>query len=157
MTDFKYYRSPDSGNIYTFRTNASRAVPPEYEEVQVVPLDAIVIPREELPEVKVVGGNHVAASGGGDSYQIRLNSNPDWSWHRALNALAVSLYLREHPPVDEAQVKALAERIREVDVPMAGEWPQNWAMMAHSVDWGVVSADDYEDFEVLYQHTGQAY
>ena len=92
------------------------ARPDEYTEVQVVPLDAIVIRREELPEVKPgeseeslradVGGTE------GDGTWIWPDSWRDpaaESWAHALEYLALAVHLRENPPVDEAQVKALAE------------------------------------------------
>jgi hypothetical protein len=87
---------------------------PHYTEVQVAPLDAIVIRREELPEVGVKDG-WATANGGEDPYSARLDANPGWPWHYGINALAVSLYLREHPPIDpevERQVEAVG---REID------------------------------------------
>ena len=83
---------------------------PTVTEVQVVPLDAIVIRRDELPEVTVDTEKWTAtANGAEDPYTARLDANPGWAWHYGVNAIAVSEYLREHPPVDEAQVKALKD------------------------------------------------
>jgi len=69
-------------------------------EVQVVPLDAIVIRREELPGVtgSVTGPDHLNAGG--------VHFDPSWSPEdardMALRYLAAEAYLREHPPVAAA-------------------------------------------------------
>jgi|SRR5690606_30308277 len=69
---------------------------------QVVPLDAIVIRREELPEVEDAneyGEREVRWTpfiGAHDG----PNTTPGWHHARALAHLAIARHLREHPPVD---------------------------------------------------------
>lgn len=87
------------------------------DRVQVVPADAIVIPREDLPEVvpdgtvEGIDGEPVARfrAGGwqgfaGDGKSSRAS---------ALAHLALAEYLDAHPPVDEAKVEALAGLVRD--------------------------------------------
>lgn len=76
--------------------------------------NAIVIDRAELPAVTadrewVQAGEAENA----DPYSARPNANPNWTWHYALNALAVYEYMRTRPPVTEADVDALAEILWE--------------------------------------------
>jgi hypothetical protein len=83
-------------------------------EVQVVPLDAIVIRRDELPEVET----HETAHGdtvwvyGGDAFDRDAdNRTAEAMRDGALRLLARAEYVREHPPVDEAQVKAIRKAL----------------------------------------------
>jgi hypothetical protein len=115
----KRYFQDATGHVYT-SSNPQAVVPPGWTEVQVAPLDAIVIRREELPEVEVKDG-WATANGGEDPYSARLDANPGWPWHYGINALAVSLYLREHPPVDpevERQAEALWKAAVDVGTDM---------------------------------------
>ena len=101
----RYFQGVLSGHLYEGDDIEGRLV----REVQVVPLDAIVIPRDELPEVS--RGERM----------LRLNGTTPVPYttadqHRsdALTHLALAEYLREHPPVDEAQVGALDSLIGEL-------------------------------------------
>ena len=81
-------------------------------EVKVVPLDAIVI-AGPLPEVKRLGELTFAIGGKTYSFEAATAEKAeeyvaDWA--------AIAASLREHPPVDEAQVKALADVLREETV-----------------------------------------
>ena len=80
--------------------------------VRLVPADAIVIDRADLAPVSIVDGRAVA-DGASDPYSASLVANPNWAWQYALNAIAVSEYLRAHLPVDEADVETLAGLIRQ--------------------------------------------
>ncbi|PZR55268.1 hypothetical protein DNL40_02540 [Xylanimonas oleitrophica] len=88
-----------------------------YTEVQVVPLDAIVIRCEDLPEVKPLrGGGHTAGTA-----TRSFGSAEDYMQY-ALSALAIAVHLREHPPVDEAQVQALSGVLEEVATLLKAEY-----------------------------------
>lgn len=78
---------------------------PALTEVQVVPLDAIVIRRDELPGLDVDRHGTVRVDGLIESFSPHYK--PDEARARGIAWIALSEYLREHPPVDEAQVKAL--------------------------------------------------
>jgi hypothetical protein len=81
---------------------------------KVVPLDAIVIERSELPDVQAEGGGcavYVAPK-----ERTYYAGDADDLWIRGLRLLAAATYLREHPPVDEAQVEALAAVYREEEI-----------------------------------------
>ena len=84
------------------------ARPDEYIEVQVVPLDAIVIRREEFAARPVLHHEGQIKSGGA---VIPSHSLPEYAEDTARHYLALAQWLRENPPVavDEAQVKALAQ------------------------------------------------
>ncbi len=78
---------------------------------QAVPTDGIFIPRADLPEVKrreLYDGYDV---GGG----TMANSRPDWTAAEARDLahrwLALAEHLDANPPVDEAEVAALADAI----------------------------------------------
>jgi hypothetical protein len=75
-----------------------------WTEVQVVPLDAIVIERADLPKVTDVTVEDDGALIDGDLYDLVTVEQHTRS---ALVHLTRAEYLREHPPVDEAQVAAL--------------------------------------------------
>ena len=81
---------------------------------QVVPADAIVIRREELPGVKrTERGLEVEGVGG------YFNDSDDYAGFDAraygLALIATQEFRRERPPVDEAQVEALDQIIPEVE------------------------------------------
>lgn len=90
-------------------------------------LDVIVIQRSELPEVEASGRhawpietrppspyddafNSVGATGPNCP-----NGKPEWHRGRALAHLALAEHLDAHPPVDEAQVEALAGLMKQLD------------------------------------------
>ncbi|MBN0040203.1 hypothetical protein JN535_08490 [Cellulosimicrobium cellulans] len=95
-------------------------------EVQVVPIDAriagpddIVIRRDELPEVTTGSGYSRGAWAGGrgwdDAYIASTGraALAERAEATARKYLAVAEYLREHPPVDEAQVDDIAKALGE--------------------------------------------
>lgn len=86
----------------------------------VVPADAIVIERGDLAPVQVVDG-WAECSGGEDPYRCRADANPGWPWQYGLNALAVSLYLSDHPDVDEAEAEAATLN----DAMVSAGWPSD--------------------------------
>lgn len=94
---------------------AEYASDPLYVEVQPAPLDAIVIRREDLPEVRVSKGRVHAGTEVGEDYHASVGGNAAWAWNYGLAALAVAEHLRANPPVDEGQVAALADVIYEIN------------------------------------------
>ena len=82
---------------------------PAMAKVQVVPLDAIVIRRDELPEVDATRGARVNSVGIGWALDYLTADREEKARSYGLAYLALAEYLREHPPVDEAQVKALKD------------------------------------------------
>ncbi|WP_159795734.1 hypothetical protein [Puerhibacterium puerhi] len=129
MSEHRYFQSNITRTIY--QDTSAVAGPewfarnPDFTEVQVVPVDAIVIRREELPEVKAHSSipNSVEA---GDAF-LRfdgLNDPREHAESRLRDWAAIAAHLREHPPVDEAQVKAVTQALYEatedpfdIDVP----------------------------------------
>ena len=104
----KYFQQVEKGKVYRVAGTDLAALyeaDPTYTEVQVVPIDAIVIRRDELPEVHPEGHGSVTIGGHiyGTAYGYREHRGA------ALRMLALIEYLREHPPVDEAQVDALRD------------------------------------------------
>ena len=94
---------------------------PTVTEVQVVPSDAIVIRRDELPKVTTGSGrlqSGVWAEGRGwdDAYIASAGRGALATRAEAIarKYLAVAEHLREHPPVDEAQVKALLPALQSI-------------------------------------------
>ena|SRR5690606_26364480 len=89
-----------------------------YTEVQVVPLDAIVIRRDELPEVEErdePSGPYLCAAGvwaQDDGYETHMD--------RAVAQVAIAVYRQEHPPVDEGQVDALRDILLSTRKPADG-------------------------------------
>ena len=90
---------------------------------KVVPADAIVIERGEVPEVKGEPGDLYVAG-----FSFHMHSADD-AHEEAVRWLAVAEHLRANPPVDEEQAERLAALILEVDVPVNNgpEWPTSWA------------------------------
>ena len=95
------------------------ARPDEYIEVQVVPLDAIVIRREEFAARPVLHHEGQIKSGGA---VIPSHSLPEYAEDTSRHYLALAQWLRENPPVavDEAQVKALTRALSETHVEVEG-------------------------------------
>ena len=100
---------------------------PEWTEVQVVPADAIVVDGP-LPEVEVSDSGSRAARGDTDrGYStfhtsgtsggtgIAPNLMPEWHEFRARQHLALAAHLRDHPPVDGAQVVAVRDALLSAD------------------------------------------
>lgn len=90
----------------------------EHGPLKVVPADAIVIERGDLPEVVVDGAErqlvhagHVERHRTTDPADVRANG---------LMILALAEHLAAHPPVDEAQVSALAEVVAAIGGPPLG-------------------------------------
>lgn len=110
----RYFQAEDHvvARARSSESQSRLAADPYYTEVQVVPVDAIVIRREDVPKVHVVGGLVTAGEDeNGDPYSCSAEANPNWPYWYGINALAVAEYLREHPPVDEEQVMALADAL----------------------------------------------
>jgi len=82
-------------------------------DVRLVPSDAIVILRDELPEVT----EHVPC---GPCVEIpvrgHLKADRATAWAEARASVALALYLDAHPPVDEAQVEALTGLLIDADM-----------------------------------------
>ncbi|GIG27145.1 hypothetical protein [Cellulomonas denverensis] len=81
------------------------------------PADAIVIERSEIPQVDWDEEHEWFSSLGGKFIRgyFETQNDPASVAHRmALEYLAIAEYYRAHPPVDEAQVEALAAEIRAV-------------------------------------------
>lgn len=87
------------------------------------PTDAIVIDRADLPKVREASSLGVGIEAAplfngvqyGPPHYARRDPNPDAVWANGLALLALAQYLREHPPVDEAQVEAIADALRRAD------------------------------------------
>lgn len=100
------------------RTGANVPVPEFLAAVQselnvrLVPADAIVIERSELPAVEVDDELEVFFSTGG-KYGMRGGS-PHAHMQHALEHLALAEHLAANPSVDEAQVDALARALADV-------------------------------------------
>lgn len=73
----------------------------------------LVIPRTDLPLVTVHGHGRITADGlGGEVSGVETASRNALAW------LALAEYLDAHPPIDQAQVNALAAALK--DHPMFG-------------------------------------
>lgn len=113
MTEYRYFMNR-LGEVYRDEadgpfTKGFGGNPP-YTEVQVVPIDAIVIRRDELPEVKRsrIGYWFAGEAEGSET-------NPD-EWEAiGIGSLAIARHLREHPPADEEQVEELAKVLARDD------------------------------------------
>lgn len=83
--------------------------------IKVVPVDAIVIERSELPSVHACddGPDRVHIGGHDKETWIDEQDTPQAIRAVALRNLALAEYLEAHPLVDEAQVEALAELLWE--------------------------------------------
>lgn len=124
MNDDKYPRVWQTNliaNLTGIFFRSGTPSPARYEEsrngnLKVVPADAIVIERSEVPPVRETAAG-IAADPRfqgvmyGPPHYARSDFDPDAMWANGLANLALAEYRREHPPVDEAQVKALAAAI----------------------------------------------
>jgi hypothetical protein len=113
MSEVRHYQNIESGRVYTVGSLgpvSGDRIRENAVEVQVAPLDAIVIRREDLPEVKVDEDGDVGVGG----YWRSRDTDPGHVEASARALLAIARYLREHPPVDpevERQVKALTDAL----------------------------------------------
>lgn len=100
----------------------------EDAELKVVPADAIVIERSDLPPVTDSSSLGVGIEAAprfkgtqyGPPHYARKDFDPDAVWANGLANLALAEYLREHPPVDEAEVERLAIALREAGPRLGG-------------------------------------
>lgn len=106
MNPMRYWLSPLTGAVSTDPHDG-------WTEVQVVPLDAITLPRtgqvsnRAQAELLVHGRLSILGS-------VPLEEHHLDAAIRAAGVLVEAVeYLREHPPVDEEQVRALADLISE--------------------------------------------
>lgn len=120
MSEQKRYFQDGSYVVYT-RPFHSEAVE-RYTEVKVVPLDAVVIdgPLPEVTAREDGTAHYTHATFNGTTYGPPVyaagTENADAVHAQGLARIALARHLREHPPVDEAQVKALADVLREETV-----------------------------------------
>lgn len=91
---------------------------------KVVPADALVIERWELPAVTDQGGGTWRFDTGA-SLSTWIIKTADDARTEALELLALAEHLDAHPPVDEAQVEALAEAL--------------WSAGSNSTAWADIS------------------
>lgn len=105
----RYFQTP-SGYVHADESEAEVGTSLDlgYTEVQVVPLDAIVV-HGVLPEVKVREAGYVTDTKGIVTAPLDGRVAPEALVENALAYLALAKYLREHPPIDEEQVQAIAD------------------------------------------------
>ena len=103
---FPHYAMDDDGNVH------GGVVPMGgYTPVKVVPLDAIVIDRADLPTQDSIlyyedDGREVEPRiKSGSAHIVIRGASPEYAESTARHYLALAQWLREHPPVDEAAVK----------------------------------------------------
>jgi len=116
----RYFQLPEGG-IIREEWLPNMGFSASYPEVQVVPLDAIVIRREEFAARPVLHHEGQIKSGGA---VIPSHSLPEYAEDTARHYLALAQWLRENPPVDEAQVKAL---LSVIDDKAPGESYRDWS------------------------------
>lgn len=128
MSEYRYFLAADAAVTPTAVKPSEvaeyRVAHPYDAEVQVVPLDAIVIPRDELPEVEDANeyGEREARFTPFIGTHDGPNTTPGWHHARALAHLTLATHLREHPPVDEEQVKALSALVDAVEDDLKGHY-----------------------------------
>lgn len=106
MSEYRYFEYNDgSGDV--FMVSSERAAkdyasrPGDFTEVKVVPLDAIVIDRADLPEVKAEGHRYIVKGLEGRTFD-------DGQDHARLARGHLAVLELERAQMDSAQVKALA-------------------------------------------------
>ncbi|RHA38721.1 hypothetical protein [Cellulomonas rhizosphaerae] len=109
----RYWRN-HKGHIHEM--GELEAADPTIEEVPVVPIDAIVIERADLPEVEPVGARGRLAVEGG-ALILFEGDTTESAREIALRWLAGSEYLREHPPVDEAEITRIVAALAKTGGP----------------------------------------
>lgn len=84
--------------------------------VRLVPADAIVIERDELPPTRLTsdGSEVVAGSGEPGTRWMRVAAGADAAMQAALAYFAIHKHLTAHSPIDEAQVQALRSLVSDV-------------------------------------------
>jgi hypothetical protein len=98
----------DDNVLIEFVSNLAAMKRVDFLAVVASELNVLVIERADLPEVTVDPENPYPLTCGGVNHNEVYDHRPD-----ALRLLAVSEYIREHPPVDEAQVAALGQFLGE--------------------------------------------
>ena len=113
---------PQDGDVLTLWAGNGPEPGPYSTEVQVAPLDAIVIRRDELPEV-------VAETWDDGRVMLHAVTEPDLVWRPTQQqavqtrryayaelavADAIARHLRGHPPVDERAVDELQDLLIEM-------------------------------------------
>lgn len=81
----------------------------------------IMIRRADLPAQESILHVGTAVKSGGAVMQQRGGS-PEYAESMARHYLALAQWLREHPPVDEAQVKAMAALVVSVEDDLKGHY-----------------------------------
>ena len=115
--DYRHFTRPADGNVISVRTGSSlerQFTDPgvAYIEVQVAPLDAVVIDGP-LPKVKLLSSGHYGDIDG-QVFDLTVQ-DADAFEVTGMRYLAIAAHLREHPPVDEAQVERLADALYKAD------------------------------------------
>lgn len=78
--------------------------------------DVIVVDRAELPKVERVSrGDRSFSVGDPDGVTTHTAATAKYARERGMGYLAIAEYLDAHPPVDEAQVEALAGMLERED------------------------------------------
>ena len=120
----RYFQNAGDGDVWSEKGERARkfAARDHLTEVQVVPLDAIVIRRDELPKVTTGSGrlqSGVWAEGRGwdDAYIASAGRGALATRAEAIarKYLAVAEHLRAHPPVDAEQVARISKLIVAAD------------------------------------------
>lgn len=106
--------------------------------VRIVPADAIVIERGELPPTGLTsdGSEVFSGSGGPGTRWMRVDAGADAAMQAALAYLAIHKYLAAHPPIDGAQVAALAGLMRQA-ISGGAKWLDANAIARRLVEAGV--------------------
>ncbi|GMA26155.1 hypothetical protein GCM10025864_39140 [Luteimicrobium album] len=128
----RYWKAED-GQVADFADDYEFMHPEDWTEVQVVPLDATVIEASELPEVVNDPDDDSSLQAGGAWYAART---ADGHHVVALAHLAMEQHqARKHPPVDEAQVKALADDLSRYEATEAAASFKNAARYLIARGW----------------------
>jgi hypothetical protein len=98
----RHFQNPENQVVYTVPFHAESVQ--RHTEVQVAPLDAIVIERADLPAIERKSDGRYRFDTGIDWTLDPDDDTAERAYVGALEHLALCEYLREHPPVDEAQV-----------------------------------------------------
>ena len=104
--------SMSNGKVYLWSTRSGcEPTRADFLAAVAAECDVIVIDRAELPErvSPSMDGKHLWA----DAWSVPATNTPDIPRRAARAYLALAEYLDAHPPVDEAQVEALAAVMRE--------------------------------------------
>lgn len=109
----------------------------EYTEVQVVPLDAVVVNLPAVRRTKIGGWVPDGPTNYGVYSTPRYTEHSDAELNVAeesalllLAAIKAERAYRADPPVDEEQVKALADALDEIDDPSDKDLQADWRVVA---------------------------